>query len=134
MEKPKSIVELGHELWALRLEKEDLEGQLKEINKAKAKLEDSVVPEAMMLAGVTKITLKDIGTLYLKSAVQAHILANDHFAAFQWLKNHGHGDLIKETIHWKTLVGFVEEQTDQAVKLPDWFKVNHYSKAVIRKS
>jgi hypothetical protein len=57
------------------------------------------LPEAMLLAGVTDFTLSDGSKLSVKEDVKAAITIANREEAHQWLRDHGHGSVIK--IFWE---------------------------------
>ena len=68
--------------------------QLEEQLKAKAK----AVPAKMQELGLESLTLKDGSAVKVKQLVQASIPVKHRETAFQWLRDRGHGDLIKNQI------------------------------------
>jgi hypothetical protein len=55
-----------------------------------------VLPEAMELAGVANYTLSDGTQLIVKPDLKASITIDNRQFAHEWLRNHGHGGVIKE--------------------------------------
>ena len=76
-----------------------------------------------------KISIKDIGTIYLTADV--HVSADGD--VIQWFKNNGHKDLVKETIHPGTLKAWTKEQLETGGKLPAELKVHQFMKAILRR-
>jgi hypothetical protein len=69
-----------------------------------------------------------IGSVTLKAPI-INARSTDEDKLFDFLKNVGRDDLIKPTVHFKTLSAFVKEQIgagDAGIKIPDfievWFK------------
>jgi hypothetical protein len=56
----------------------------------------STLPEAMELAGVANYELSDGTRLTVKPDVKASISIENRYYAHEWLRNHGHGGVIKE--------------------------------------
>lgn len=73
----------------------DAEHQLKLLKAEERKINQEEIPSLMENLGFEKITLKDGRTLSVKEAVQCAIPAAKKPAAYKWMDEHGHGDLIK---------------------------------------
>ena len=56
----------------------------------------SILPEAMELAGVASYELADGAKLTVRPDVKASISVENRFYAHAWLREHGHGGVIKE--------------------------------------
>lgn len=56
-----------------------------------------VLPEAMELAGVANYTLSDGTQLIVRDDVKASISSDNRPYAHGWLREHGHGGIIKES-------------------------------------
>ena len=56
----------------------------------------TVLPEAMELAGVASYELSDGSRLTVRPDVKASISVDNRFYAHEWLREHGHGGVIKE--------------------------------------
>ena len=76
--------------------------QLEEMLKAKSKnirkLSEEIIPAKMQELGLESLTLKDGSAVKVKQKVQASIPVRHRETAFQWLRDNGHGDLIKNQI------------------------------------
>jgi len=56
--------------------------------------------------------------IYLTHKVRASVLAENQPDFFKWLREHGHGGIIKETIHAQTLGSFAKELLENGRPLP----------------
>jgi hypothetical protein len=54
-----------------------------------------VIPEAMELAGVGEFTLSDGSKIKVKDDLKVSITEANRFGAHEWLREHGHGGVIK---------------------------------------
>ena len=63
------------------------------------------------IEGVQNLKTKQ-GTFYLRDDDYASILPGQQEDFFQWLRENGNGDLIRPTIHSKTLTSWVKEATE----------------------
>lgn len=118
----------------------DAEMQLK---RAKAKFFDIAqkkLPEAMDAVGMTDFTLSDGTRLTVTHGVSVSIPADAKQEAWQWLRDNGHGDLIRpqtvtERIHPATLKAWWREQVEKGEVPPeDFFRGFAYQQAkLVRK-
>lgn len=98
-------MELTNKLYQLREEKKILDEQLSALKEQIETVEADII--AWMEAnGLEQIKDKN-GTTYLKPDVYARI--TDEATAFAWLQENGHGDIIKQTVHNRTLTSLVKE-------------------------
>ena len=91
--------------------------QLKELNKAYDKMRLEEIPNLMDDEGIEKVSVEGVGTLYLTSDVYASIPAPSRDGAFEWLRDHGYGDLVKETVNSSTLKAFVKGVFERGEKV-----------------
>jgi len=120
MDKVAEIIEAAKHLRALKDKKAELEEALKEVNKEKERLETKTLPDMMEAQEIDKMTIDGVGTLYTQAGVYAYIYASDRDMAFDWFKRHGHEDIVKEQIHFKTLTSWVKDQMSQGQEVPEW--------------
>ena len=130
----KKLIELGKELFDLKAEKEELEEKLKEINKRKEVLEVHEIPNLMQDTEITKFTIDGYGTIYKKNDVRAYIRVDNQEEAFDWLNENGHGDIIKETVHWATLRKWANEMLEENKEIPGFIEVTPITVAMTRRS
>ena len=111
-----------------KLAKDDLERLEDDSKKAKARFEiaQAKLIEELQSKGASKTAKYDgVGTITLmKPSVGAKSENED--VLFDYLKQIGRDDLIKPTVHHKTLSSFVKEMLDAGMEIPDfieyWFK------------
>ena len=94
----KEMSDLCAEQAAIEDEIKQLEEQLKAKAKAARKLSQEIIPAKMQALGLESLTLKDGSAVKVKQLVQASIPVRHRETAFQWLRDHGHGDLIKNQV------------------------------------
>lgn len=129
------LVELARKLRIAKDLKEDLESQLKDVNKDIEQLAQRDIPTIMEAQEVTNIKIAGVGTIYLQNKVKASITADDKAEAYAWLSENGHGDLIKEYVHPKTLEAWAKEQIENNMPIPEEFiRAYKYTQAAIRRS
>ena len=93
----------------------NLEEQLKTIKEKERELSEDRIPNKMSELGYSKLTLKDGQKIEIKPFYAAKIPSERVQEAFQWLRDNGHGDLIKNNI---TLT-FGRSQDNEAKNLVD---------------
>lgn len=78
--------------------KEAQEADLKLTNEAIRKIENEDIPTIMAEAGVRKIETDDGTTVTVAPFYSASIPKDRQDEAFEWLRKHGHGDLVKNIV------------------------------------
>jgi len=92
------------------------------------------VPEMMESMGVDNVKLTDIGRLSTRAEIYASIMPEMKEDAYDWLRENGHGDLIKGTVNAGSLKALLKEQIREGEIIPDEiFKVTPYTMATITK-
>ena len=94
----KEMADLCAEQASLEEEMRQLEEQLKAKAKAARKLSQEIIPAKMSELGLESLTLKDGSSVKVKQLVQASIPVRHREEAFKWLRDNGHGDLIKNQV------------------------------------
>lgn len=122
------------ELRKLKDKKEKVDAQLKELNGQIRTLAEQKIPDYMEEHDIEKHSVKGIGTVYLTTKVYANVKAEDRETFFSWLREHGNGDLIKETVHAQTLNAFAKEQLSEGNALPDVLTARLYPTANLRRT
>lgn len=93
------------------------------------------LPQRMESEGVENIAVAGAGRVHVQAEIEARIPAEQKDAAFQWLEDHGHGDLIKPTVHTMSLKALVKELLAASEEIPEeLIKIHIYEKAVLRKA
>ena len=75
-----------------------LEEQLKVKKQAVNKLSSEIIPAKMSELGLESLTLTDGSCIKVNQLIQASIPVKYRPEAFKWLRDNGHGDLIKNEI------------------------------------
>ena len=86
------------------LKKNDLESQIKSVDQSIKKIERDELPEMFTNAGISSVTVEASGNhpafVAERSTVYTAKIPDDKRQdAFQWLEQHGHGDLVKSVIN-----------------------------------
>jgi hypothetical protein len=77
---------------------ESLEEELREEKKALLKLTDEDMPAMLAEIGLSSFTLDDGSTVDIKQTYGASILVQNRPQAFEWLRDNGYDDIIKNTV------------------------------------
>lgn len=76
----------------------DLEAKLKEEKKALLKLTDEDLPTMLSEIGLSSMKLDDGSEVTVKPTYGANILVDNRPQAYEWLREHGYDDIIKNTV------------------------------------
>ena len=76
----------------------DLEQSLKEEKKALIKLTDEEMPSMLAEIGMASFALDDGSTVEVKQTYGASILVDKRPEAYEWLRDNGYDDIIKNTV------------------------------------
>jgi len=115
----KSIADLAERQIVLEDWIENEEARLKEGKENLAKLANELLPEAMKVAGVREFKLDNGFELELSAEIKASITKKNLEWCHEWLRDGGHGDLIKN--EFKVVYGKGEDEfaDNLAVHLSD---------------
>ena len=76
----------------------DLEQTLKEVKKQLIKLTDEEMPSMLAEIGMSSFALDDGSTVEVKQTYGASILVDKRPEAYEWLRDNGYDDIIKNTV------------------------------------
>lgn len=94
----KTVAELARIIKAKEQEVADLERQHKDAKKELLRLTDEELPASMAEMGLASFTLDDGSTIDVKPTYGASILVANREAAYEWLRDHGYDDIIKNDV------------------------------------
>lgn len=86
---------------------------LTQLNDQRNRLSEVSIPTAMAAIGLAKVTLESGHTLEIKPEVYAAIRADFKNQAFQWLDEHGLGDVVKSEVTY--IFGRGEEELSRSL-------------------
>ena len=89
-----------------------LDDKLKEANRHLLKLTDEDLPAMLAELGLNSIELDDGSKVTVKATYGGSIRVDDRPKAFQWLRDNGYGDIIKNTVS----CNFARGEDDKAVE------------------
>jgi hypothetical protein len=132
------MTEKAKEFRALKDKKEKLEADLKGVNKQIVQVETIDLPKLMEDNDIEKFSIEGVGTVYVETETYVNVLKDDRDALYSWLREQGHGTLVKDWVFPQTLAAFVKEQKNLAVEeggheLPEFVKVTEVPTARIRR-
>ena len=107
----KVVADLATRQINLEREVEDLENRLKEKQEALKQVQEKDLPEALAECGLSEIKLVDGSKVTVKPYYQANPPKEKYDEAMNWLRDNGHGDLIKNDV----TVSFGKGEDDRAV-------------------
>ena len=93
-----TVSKLARAISAKTEEVQALDEQLKAAKKELLKLTDEELPASMAEVGLASFTLDDGSKIDVKPTYGATILVKNRPAAYEWLRNNGHDDIIKNTV------------------------------------
>lgn len=137
---PDSLRMLGERMLSARLRADDLAAKAKEAKAEYDKIRLEEMPEAMAAAGMVSdtgngsFTLPDGSKIVLTNRFYASVKKPDMDAFMEWLREQGHGGIIKESVHSSTLTAFCREQVEAGCPLPPEVSTYTETAASIRKS
>lgn len=102
-----------NELLTLQKEIETQEEKLKNLKAQETNLSEQVIPNIMSEVGMKKFTLEDGTAVEVNSYYSARIPVAHTDEAFAWLRENGHGDIIKNNVS----LSFGKNQDNEAKDL-----------------
>ena len=93
-----SIAEIARKVVEKEAQLAKLEDEAKETKKALLQLTDQDLPAMLQEIGLTRFDLDDGSVVTVKPTYGGYIKHDNKEEAHQWLKDHGHDDLIKNQI------------------------------------
>ena len=129
-----TITDLTKELRELTDHVEEIEEQIKTAKQRIQILKTAAIPEAMEDADVSKLTVKGVGTISVKTEVYATILKEDRPRWYQWLRENGNADLIVPWVFPGTQKAFIKERIATGQSYPDFCDVSLIPTATLRRT
>ena len=94
----KTVAELARIIKTKEIEVADLERQFKDSKKELLRLTDEELPASMAEMGLASFTLDDGSTIDVQPTYGASILVANREKAYDWLRDHGYDDIIKNNV------------------------------------
>lgn len=119
----RSIANLASMQLELEQRIEDVERELSELKKKHREIREIEIPEKMQLFNLKELKLADGTTLTIKPYYSASIKDDNREACFRWLRENGHGDIIKHIIGAQLGAG----EDERAARLSEFLSANNYN-------
>ena len=94
----KSVARLAREIQTVEAEIKDVEEKLKALKKQHIKLTDEELPSMLAEIGLSSFELDDGSKVEVKQTYGASILVDNRPRAYEWLRDNGYDDIIKNTV------------------------------------
>lgn len=119
----------------LEASKDELEEQLKSVNRSLDELRLKKIPELMETLELRNATFAGVGRVQLASDLYASTREGQKEAAMQWLRDCGYEGMITETYNASSLKALFRRQMAEGVMPPDEiFSVTPFIRASIVKA
>lgn len=129
-----TLQERAQQFLVLKTQLEVAKAETSAIQKEFDNLRQVIIPDEMDTAGISSVNFPGIGRLTLTADLFAGIQPEQQQAAYQWLRDNGHADLIKDYVHPSTLKAFIKELMERGENLPEEiFKAAPYQRASVTK-
>lgn len=129
-----TTVTLANQLREAQAELDEVKARQKACQARVDDLRKRQLPDAMAELGLTSFKLTSGETVYLRTEVHVGCAAERRPELLAWLEAHGHGALISQSVHPKTLDSWYREQVDNQAPVPDFLSVYKEPAAVLKKS
>jgi hypothetical protein len=130
---PTAAKESIRQMSSLREVKDQIEEDLKAVNKQYDYLRFVHIPKCMEDEGIENMRITGIGMCYLSPVVRARINPERKTDAYEWLEDNGHGDIVTETVNAQTLSSVVKQLLAKNETVPaDLITVDALTQANIR--
>lgn len=113
-----TVGRLADQQLALEVDIEQLEAELRAKKNLYVKVSQEDLPDAMSAMGLSAFRLKNGASIDIKKGVDASIRTADKPLAYNWLRDHGHGAIIKNEFK----VPFGAGEDAQAKVLDDFLR------------
>ena len=124
------IIAMARGMRELQAEKEVLEADLKEINKALDSLRLTAIPEAMAELDLRTLTIEGIGRVQL--AADCYATIKDKEAGYNWLTENGYDGIIGQYCQPSTLKATVKKAIADGQEFPEeLFNITFFTRASI---
>ena len=121
MKKTTGVQSLADQVGRLEIvfsEIDEAESRLKLLKKKRDHISGEVIPTMMSEMGLSELKLQDGSHLKVATSYKAHISEANKEAAYNWLRNNGLGDIIKNEIS----VSFGKDEDNKAASYVDLAK------------
>ena len=127
MKRTDNIQSLADQVEALEFVTRNIEGaeeNIKDLKKKRDHISGEVIPTMMSEMGLSELKLQDGSHLKVSTSYRATITEANKEAAFNWLRENGLGDIIKNEI----LVSFGRNEDNKATDMPNLQRVKGFNR------
>jgi seryl-tRNA synthetase len=117
-----AISELANQFISLRDKKSELENQVKELNQQMDTIQ-ATVANILIESDMQSAKTADGPSVYLQNDIRVSCKQEFNEQLFTFLRQHGHQDAIKETVHNRTLLAVIKE-LKETTEIPVFITVN----------
>ena len=117
------ISDVANEQVAKKIELSRLEDDVKRVKKEYIQISQVDLPELMQEVGMASFTLSDGSSISVKDQMRASLPKKNKVEVANWLKEHGAGSLIKDTV----VIEFQKGENSRAEELIDLLVDNGFS-------
>jgi hypothetical protein len=115
--------------------KDNIDAELKGVNREYEYLTKVKIPEAFENDGIKNMSLDGIGRVSLRTDIYASIKAGHKEEALRWLSDIGSESLIQPTVNSSTLKAFLKIRIRKGEDTPEeLFNITPYQQATITKT
>lgn len=93
-----------------------------------------LLPDRMDQEGISSVKFEGIGRLQKSAQIQCSVRKDDKNSLHEFLREHGYGDMISETVHPSTLKAWAKELITDGIEVPEQVNVHHYQVATVVKA
>jgi hypothetical protein len=127
-----SAIELVRALDDVQKQKEEADAKAKTLGRIFDHLRITRIPAAFDDEGITMLSVEGVGRCSLTADMHASIAAGQQDQAFEWLRDTGRADVIRETVNSGTLKAVLKKALLDGEALPqDVFNVSPFTRASI---
>ena len=128
------IISAAKQLKTVKEKIDELKAHTTELQKEYDRLRFQELPDLMVDSELEKLTVTDVGTLYLTDDIRAAVVTENKDDALTWLDDQGYGDLVKPNIAAASLKALIKDRLEKGEALPqELFKVDVFTRAALRK-
>ncbi len=114
-----SLKEMAKTMKEVRTRLDDAKETSSHLQKQWDDLRKVHIPNKMEEMGIESVRIEGVGTVSERTDAYCSTPAKNKQALYDWLEQHGHGDLITDTVNSSTLKAFMKEQILEGNDVPD---------------
>lgn len=129
-----SYLELGTRMKDLKEQIKALEDAVKPLKKEYEELTRTIIPQKLEQEGLSTVNIKGLGRITVTQQMSVSVLKDNQALLRKWMRDHGYGELVVETINSSTLKAWLKERIEAADDYPaDLLNIFAYEQASLTK-